>query len=114
MPIFSGMEVANKEGDAFQVQQCCAYCVHVHICCETCHAGMMQGVLAFVLDDGRVVVCGNDKSEEERAKSRRMIAEGKVLDANQFITKNVRRTVLLQAPTAPLAACAVAMSVEVS
>merc|ERR1711918_270280 len=55
-----------------------------------------QGVLAFVLDDQRIVVCGNDKSEEEKANSRRMIADGKVTDANQFITKNVRRTVLLQ------------------
>ena len=52
MPFFSGMEVAGTEGDAF------------------------QGVLAFVLDDGRVVVCGDDKSEEEKASSRRMIAEG--------------------------------------
>jgi len=72
MPIFSGMEVAGREGDAF------------------------QGDLAFVLDDGRIVVCPTDKSEEEKAESRRMIAEGKVTDANQFITTNVRRTVLLQ------------------
>merc|ERR1711998_101927 len=72
MPIFSGMEVAGTDGDAF------------------------KGVLAFVLDDQRIVVCGNDKSEEEKANSRRMIADGKVTDANQFITKNVRRTILLQ------------------
>jgi len=72
MPIFSGMETSGTEGDAF------------------------EGVLAFVLDDGRVVVCDNDRSAEEKAKSRRMIAEGEVRDANQFITTNVRRTALLQ------------------
>lgn len=72
MPIFSGMEVSGTEGDAF------------------------EGVLAFVLDDGRVVVCDNDRSAEEKAKSRRMIADGSVKDANQFITTNVRRTALLQ------------------
>ena len=37
-----------------------------------------------------------DSTEEEKAESRRMIADGKVTDANQFITKNVRRTLLLQ------------------
>ena len=69
MPIFSGMEVAGKEGDAF------------------------AGKLAFVLDDGRVVVCDTEEQEKQNG---RLVAEGKVLDANQFITKNVRRTVLLQ------------------
>jgi len=69
MPIFSGMEVAGKDGDAF------------------------AGKLAFVLDNGRVVVCD---TEEEENQNKRLVAEGKVVDANQFITKNVRRTVLLQ------------------
>eukprot|EP00658_Telonema_sp_P-2_P064880 TRINITY_DN5425_c0_g1_i1.p1 TRINITY_DN5425_c0_g1~~TRINITY_DN5425_c0_g1_i1.p1 ORF type:complete len:260 (-),score=74.59 TRINITY_DN5425_c0_g1_i1:539-1318(-) len=72
MPIFSGAEVAGGEGDAF------------------------RGDLAFVLDDQRIVVCNKDKSEEDKAESERLIATGKVTDANQFITKNVRRTVLLQ------------------
>ena len=44
MPIFSGMEVAGKEGDAF------------------------EGQLAFVLDDGRVVVC---ETEQEKETNRR-------------------------------------------
>ena len=51
-------------------------CVCVLVCCMCAHvlqvAGTQgdafQGVLAFVLDDGRIVVCDNDKTEEEKAE----------------------------------------------
>jgi len=71
MPIFSGAEVNGKDGDAF------------------------AGTLAFV-HEGRIIQVGQDKPEEQKAESRRMIAEGVVVDANQYISKNVRQTLLLQ------------------
>jgi hypothetical protein len=74
MPIFSGIEVngdLSKGFDAFASR------------------------LAFV-HNGKIVTC--DASSEEASKvetTKRIIASGKVLDANQWITRNVRQTILL-------------------
>ncbi|KAK3277190.1 hypothetical protein CYMTET_14790 [Cymbomonas tetramitiformis] len=70
MPIFSGMEVHGTQGDAF------------------------EGKLAFVVPDGRIVSCRAHSAEAEENK--RLCATGVVIDANQYITKNVRQTLLLQ------------------
>lgn len=76
MPIFSGVEV---NGDASAGEDAFA------------------GALAFV-HNGKIVVCGVEKNGDDGKKlevTRRLVASGKVMDANQWITRNVRQTILL-------------------